>query len=445
MEAVDFSATTESPSSRQQILHTLDQYVKRGETMLVFVVKLDRLKLFNHAHGVATGDQLIATIGNRLVDLAGESADVGSLGSGAFMMLTPPGSGGVLARVGGIVASMSEPVQIAGNEHVPELRIGVSVADAGRATVDQLLIEASAAMRTAADRRSRVVIADDDIRMRANLTAIVERDIESALSNDELRFAYQPVVAVHDGVIHGAEALLRWDHPELGAVDPQLVVDSIDAMGLGDRFTRWSLDRIAREWATVIAPGSGLEGASVSINVCQEQLANPHFVSMVQHAQSTHGLDTQSFVFEVVESGPVGIGDAAADTLRSLASIGGLIVLDDFGTGLNALEYFLEFPVHGIKFDRGLISAMSTSETARVIVRGVARIADELGVLTVAEGIETEADLEASQAIPLTFGQGWHFGYPVPLDEFIDTARRSREGVAAAAIERSTFNEKPEL
>jgi len=130
--------------------------------------------------------------------------------------------------------------------------------------------------------------------------------------------------------------------------------------------------------------------------------------------------------------------------VRRLANAGHLIALDDFGTGFNALEYFLRFPVNALKFDAGIISAMRTDDTAKVIVSGVARIAHELGVATLAEGIETEEDAQRCVDIGLAFGQGWHYGYPTSIDEFTKAVAASRLGVAAKQIDRPVFFSAPE-
>lgn len=428
---------------RSAVLDQLARYLDAGAPVMVLVAKLDRLKPFNHAHGVERGDQLLAAIGRRMIAVAGDIRCVGSLRNDVFMMLAEPSTLPALTQIDDIVAELTKPLSLAGVGHVPELRIGVAISEPERSDVDELLIEASAAMRAAVSSRVSVVLADDNIRAVAHLEAVIERDIEAAMADDLLAFGYQPVVTLHDGVIHGAEALLRWDHPEFGVLDPTIVLARIDALGLMDRFTEWSITRVARDWATVIRPGSGFEGMSVSVNVSEQQLSNPLCVPMMLRALSAHSLRPESVILELVESGPVGVGAAAAKSLQALADAGFLIVLDDFGTGFNALEYFLRFPIHGLKFDRSLISSMVTSSTARTIVSGVARIADELGVVTVAEGLETTDEIDACRQVPLTLGQGWQFGYPGTLDEFVQIARRSRLGVDPADLERTRLDQRP--
>lgn len=434
--------TAASISSRTEILDELERRISDEQATLVIVVKPARLKPFNHSHGVAMGDRLLEAMAIRMCEVAGSNRLAGALRSGLFMLLVEPGSARTEVRVRQIVDALNRPILVGDLEHTAGVRVGVAYADSARTDVDQLLIEANAAMRSASDLRRQVVIADDHIRKRANKVAVIERDVEAVLDSGDLAFDYQPVVALDNGIIHGAEALLRWRHPELGDLDPPDVIARIKSQGLTDRFTEWSLDRIAGQWASIVGPESGMHGASVSINLHEEQLASPLFVPMVERVLGRHSLDPESVVLEVVETGPIGIGEAAAKTLRAVADIGCPIVLDDFGTGFNALEYFLEFPVMGLKFDRSLIVSMRSNETARVIVRGVARIADELGVLTVGEGVETEADAVNCREVPLTMGQGWHYGYPLKLDEFVALALESRRGFTPEALHRSVFGER---
>jgi len=431
-------------SSRARILSRLVDFTVQDRPVLVCVAKLDRLKSFNHAHGVARGDQFINAIGDRMVQVVGAADRVGKLRGDVFMMLVEPGDATPAVAAEALCNALNLPLRVADTSVEPGLKVGVALASATEADVDRLLIEASAAMRAArSSRTTDVVMADRSIRSDVHTISAIERDVEQAMATGDLGFSYQPIVTLKDNVVHGAEALLRWDHPELGQLDPNLVVRRIDAIGLLERFTTWSIDQVASDWASAIKPGSGLEGASVSINVNDAQIANPTFTSALMKAHETYGLDRSSLVLEVVESRPIGQGNGAALALQQLADSGSLVVLDDFGTGFNALEYFLQFPIHGIKFDRSLIAAMQTNEKANVIVRGVAKIADELGVATAGEGIEGPSVAKWCKDVPLTFGQGWHFGRADSIEAFVRHATASREAIQPSQVHRKTFAVEP--
>lgn len=427
--------------SRSAILAALDRRVASGEGVLIIAIKVEGMKSFNHAHGIRMGDRLLDVIGDRILSLAGPDQHIGSLSGDVFLVLDDRrGSEWLEVIVEQATTALTRSVMLDEVEAHPRVKVGLARAEAGQADADRLVAEASAAMRVAEASRSDVVVrADKHIRQESRTEGIIDRDIERAIVANELTFAFQPLVTLHDNVVHGAEALLRWNHPEIGHVNPALLIERIEAVGLTQQFTEWSLDQLARRWASVVNGSNGLSGMSVSMNFNEDQLAHPDCATVVSNTISAHDLSPHCLVIEVVESGPVGVNDLAEATIHDLADAGHRIVLDDFGTGFNALEYFLRFPVHGLKFDRSLVSSMCANPTALVIVRGVAQIADELGVVTVAEGVETEAENDICKDLGLTFGQGWHFGRPVPLAEFVEMARASRAGVSFDALHRPDF------
>lgn len=428
------------PASRSVVLKTLEDLIADGHGALVIVAKVEGMKSLNHVHGIRFGDELLRVIGARIETLAPASGHVGTLSGDVFLVVSRAGKvDDVAETVGEAAAGWSRPVRVGDVAVRPRFKIGIAHAAPGRGDVDQLMVEASAAMRAAsASTYSDIVTVDDQIRSRAHTETVIDRDIEEALSSGALSFAYQPVVTLNDSVIHGAEALVRWEHPEVGFVNPALLVERIDAMGLTRRFTRWSVDRVTSEWADMLNENDALHGVSVSMNFNETQLADRECAAMVHDAVRTSRLRPDGLIVEVVESGR--IGELAEATLRALAAAGSVIVLDDFGTGFNALEYFLRFPVHGIKFDRSLTHSIATNDTSAVIVAGVADMAKKLGVVTVGEGIETVDDANMCRDLRLTFGQGWHFGRPVPLADFLPLALASRSGVAAALLDRGHFN-----
>lgn len=429
--------------SRSDVLDVLAGYVSRGEGARVVIAKLEGMKAFNHAHGVRLGDDLLQIVGGRFVHFASRYGHVGCLHGDVFLIVLPYRSGrDVEPQIEMAAQVCSRPVAIGGIEVIPRLRVGLATTAPGGGDIDQLLIEASAAMRSAeslsAESSSAMVVtADQNIRDRAHIETVVDRDLADALASDALGFAFQPLVTLEDSAVHGAEALLRWRHPEIGLISPPLIIERAQANGLTRRLNQWSVERLTSDWSTFLDGNDARDGMSVSMNFSETQLADRECASIVRDGVRASGLELDQVLIEVVESGRV--GDAAEATLRALAEAGATIVLDDFGTGFNALEYFLRFPVHCIKFDRSLTHSVATNETSLVIVSGVTEIADRLGVATVGEGIETPADSDMCRGLGLTFGQGWHFGRPMTLSDFGVMADRNRAERDQSALERTSL------
>lgn len=425
---------------RSRILEMLEARIASQRPVRIAVAKVEGMKSFNHAHGIRVGDQLLSILGERIVSVLDGVGHVGTLSGDVFLSVEDDhGDGGVSDEfIASAVAALSQPLQLGDIDFRPRFKLGIASARPGEGDADQLIVEASAAMRAAAaSPLSDIVTADREIRTSAHLEGVVDRDLPRALSDGELSFAYQPLVTLHDSAVHGAEALLRWNHPEVGFVDPGLVIARAEAIGLTREFTAWSASRITSEWARALGENEDLRGLAVSINLNERQLADRECAAMVHDAIRSSELKADGLIIEVVESGR--IGDLAEASLRALADAGSIIVLDDFGTGFNALEYFLRFPVHGIKFDRSLTHSIASNHTSLVIVQGVAEVADRLGVATVGEGIETSDDAAMCRDLGLTFGQGWHFGRPVSLDEFVADALANRAERPRQSLDRRTF------
>jgi EAL domain-containing protein (putative c-di-GMP-specific phosphodiesterase class I)/GGDEF domain-containing protein len=408
-----------SPRSRGEILATLDDLVAQDATCLIALVRVDRMKSVNHLVGVNGGDQLLTELGRRMIESVGSPERVGLLRGGIFMLLIESTGGDPTQQAHDIVASLNHPVGVNGLSLDPDLKVGVTVCHPEDNDIDQLLVSASAALRSARNSLAHdLVVADQTIRAQALIEKVVDRDIASALAANKLSFVFQPVVSVATSQVRGAEALLRWNHPELGNVPPGLIVERALMQGLAPIFTSWCAQQIAQDWASLVQSAPELDALFVTLNLSEGQLNQRECASSVTQAFADAGLPASTVVVEVVESGPEGVGPRSTETLTALAAAGARIALDDFGTGLNALEYFLKFPIHAVKFDRSLVAAIEPGSKAEVIVRGIARIADELGVATAAEGIEDIPTLETCRALGLTFGQGWHLGHPTPIKDF---------------------------
>lgn len=394
------------------------------ERPCLLFIDMDGFKAVNDTHGHRAGDEVLRVVTRRIERLLGPDDGVGRLGGDEFLVIVrhdPAGSRGrTLAEA--IQASCSTPIALGSVRITPRLSIGIAAAEAPDTSADQLLLDADQALYAAKRSIGGIAQADDEIRKQAALIAIIDRDIDVALERGSLEYHYQPIRCLETGRLLGAEALLRWRHPVYGPVPPPLLVERVEATGRVDAFTEWSLARVASDLAYVrsMLPQTG--DLTFSVNLSRNQLAWDGCAASFLEACRSHGLRTTDLVAEVVESSEIQTGDAAEATLRTLAELGAAIALDDFGTGHNALGYFTRFPIHAIKFDRSLVRAMATDHKARQILRSLAAMSRELGIVTLAEGVETEEEYGLAVAAGIPHGQGWHFGRPMPLAELISLA-----------------------
>ncbi len=409
--------------NRRAIIGELNERLAEevGPPPCLLFLDLDGFKRLNDAYGHLAGDEALRQVARRFRAAIRTDDLLGRLGGDEFLVLlesyTDERSAMTIARR--LVDACEEPLQIDAAKIVVRPSVGVTRSLDWSTSVERLLTEADLAMYRAKRSNDRVAVADDEIRRQADLVGAVDRDIGDAIDNGELLHHYQPVRRLSDGEILGCEALLRWSHPVHGPVAPPLIIERVEVNGLVDRFTRWSLNRTAEDLSLLRARIPAWRDKALALNLTTTQLQCVNYATIHQVVLAKHGLQPTDVIVELVESGSVAPGTVAEQALRDLGAQGVIIGLDDFGTGHNVLSYFNQFPVHSIKFDRSMIAGMVESETMRTVVRGLSRLSNDLGIDTLAEGIEREEELEVCRQIGIPKGQGYLLGRPMPLDELI--------------------------
>ena len=251
---------------------------------------------------------------------------------------------------------------------------------------------------------------------------VMERELRRALDKGELELFFQPIVRLNTGRLAGFEALMRWNHPERGLVPPLTFIPVAEASGLIVEITRWALNEVGRIMPEIMLAAlrnpSATEGPPfVSVNISGHDLALLDFPAMVATMLATSGMAPESLKLEITESILMGNPKRASDALARCRDTGMGIAIDDFGTGYSSLSYLSTLPITTLKVDRAFVQAMLGDPRSRKIVQTILRLADELAIPVVAEGIEIEAEAEALTAMGCAFGQGYLFGRPVPLAE----------------------------
>ncbi len=406
--------------SRRAIVEWLEEALDANDraTAALFI-DVDDFKSINDTHGHAIGDAVLKVISQRFAKSLREDDQVGRLGGDEFLAVLNQLEN--LDQAVAIAQRLSDlcqkPIQIGAVNIIARVSIGVALTSSPEANADALLSAADAAMYKAKKANSGIVVADESIRWEVNIIRVVDRDMKEALEGGDFQLHYQPVCSLlGEREILGCEALLRWHHPEQGLVPPPMLMERLEAAKLIQPFTEWTLEQAAADLAWLRQQNSDWALKGLAINLNASQLESPDYIKAHMDALHRHGLRDEDFIVELVEIQHVVTGSQAEQSLIELAERGVTVGLDDFGAGHNVLGYFSQFPIHSMKLDRSLIVELPANPTVRTVVKGLVRMADELGIETLAEGIETDEQLAACVAIGADKGQGYLLGKPMSIE-----------------------------
>jgi diguanylate cyclase (GGDEF)-like protein len=408
--------------NRSLFLDRLTQALTRARrtnaTTVVAFVDLDRFKWVNDSLGHAAGDELLAAIAQRLHDAVRASDTVGRLGGDEFAILAEDVAGrreavGLADRV--LRALEEELFLECGAKLDPRASVGVAVVEGG-ADPDETLRRADTAMyRAKRAGGGRVDFYDDALRDEATARLRMETALRRALQAGELHVALQPIVPLSGNEPPGVEALLRWDHPELGPVPPLTFIPIAEEVGLIHDIGEWVL----REACAATARLSAVHATDlhVAVNLSPRQLEDPGLVERVRGALDAAGLPASRLSLEITESALLAATDEVRALLMALRELGVRIVLDDFGTGFSSLSSLREHTVDAIKVDRSFVAGISADDGDRAIVTAIVGMAHALGCQVTGEGVEDERTLQALREVGCDHVQGYLIARPAPEGE----------------------------
>jgi diguanylate cyclase (GGDEF)-like protein len=408
------------------------------ESIAVVLLGLDRFNVINESLGHAIGDRLLVAVGQRLVHGLRPGDTVARVGGDEFGIIFDPVADAAEARsiADRIVAELSAPFPLNGREWFVSASMGIALAQHGATTPDELLREAEIAMvRAKSDATQRHALFEPSMSAQTLERLELESDLRSALERHELRVHYQPIVKLADAEVVGFEALVRWQHPTRGLVAPLAFIPLAEETGLIVPLGKWVLETACRQAAKWHRSRTDALARPlfVSVNLSARQFIQADLVEDVAAILAETGLDAGALELEITESVLMDQSDAGVRTLRRLRALGVRLVLDDFGTGYSSLSYLKHLPLDTIKIDRSFVAGID--ETAdRSIVEAVVALAHGLGIGVVAEGIETQRQVERLLELGCELGQGYLFSHPVPAAR---TARLLRAPTRAAALRRA--------
>jgi diguanylate cyclase (GGDEF)-like protein len=409
----------------------------------VVLLDLDRFKDVNDALGHRYGDRLLIHVGERIANRLGDGDTLARLGGDEFCVLLPgvtdPAVAAAVAER--VTAALHEPFEVDGMALAVGASAGVVVAPAHGDTADLLLQRADVAMYAAKSTRADVVVWSTSIDPGPPGQLALLAELRAAIAGGQLVLHHQPVLA-RDRTVTGFEALVRWQHPELGLLGPDRFVPLAEDTGLIRPLTSWVLTNALEDLRGWRERGVVDPTASISVNLSAQSFLDERIVDEVVAALADSGVPAQCLVLEITETAIMEDPATANLVVHELTSLGIRVAIDDFGVGYSSLAYLKRLPVDQLKIDRSFVQHMGTDPSDAIIVRSVVDLARNLGLRTVAEGVEDEATWEALLALGCDAAQGFHLGRPMPAAAVPGWLEAQNTSVASrsSSLSRRTTN-----
>jgi len=395
----------------------------------VLFCDLDRFKIINDSLGHDAGDELLIQVVQRLSSAVPGDCTLARVGGDEFVLIAPDIVD--LSRLNTIGEALRhtlvKPFSLRGHQHTVSLSVGITVSQPWHQHPDEVLREADQAMlRAKRNGRARVEFYDPTLDKHTTIDDLdLENDLRIALAEcRDLRPYCQPILNLASGRFVGAEALVRWHHRQRGLMDPSQFLEMADQSGLIIPLGWWMLD------VSCTAASRGARGDDplwVSVNTSARQLGRGLLPAAVRRALATHGLDGDRLRLELKESVVLEASNDALRELREVADLGVTIGLDGYGAAYSSLAALRDLPIGMVKIDRSLVRSLSDhDQTATAIVSRLIALCHELNVTTVAEGVESEEQLEALRRLECDCAQGYLIGLPEQSDRFGSTAVAAR-------------------
>jgi diguanylate cyclase (GGDEF)-like protein/PAS domain S-box-containing protein len=394
---------------------------RHASSVAVLFLDLDRFKVINDSLGHNLGDQLLVAVAARLREAVRPSDTVARIGGDEFVVVCEDIT--VLedtTRIAGRIAdALAKPFDLRDEEVFLATSVGIALSSGPGDTPESLLRDADAAMYRAKEGgRNRYEVFDSSMRVEAVERLDMERALRRALERSEFRLFYQPVVQIRTETVVGVEALLRWDHPERGLLRPAEFISLAEETGLILPIGKWALWEACRQEQVWREANPDRAPLTIAVNLSARQLAQPDVGEMVAGVLASTGTDPAHVSLEITESILTGDTEATVTALRALKALGVRLSVDDFGTGYSSLVYLKNFPVDTLKVDQSFVSGLGRDSEDSAIVAGVVGLAQTLGLTAIAEGVETEEQLQALRSLGCDLAQGYLFGRPEPPDGF---------------------------
>ncbi|WP_353050952.1 bifunctional diguanylate cyclase/phosphodiesterase [Actinoplanes sp. NBRC 101535] len=414
-------------ANRRRFEQRLHEQLAAGP-VAVFLLDLDGFKTINDRFGHAVGDELLAAVATRIAAEVPPEGLVARMGGDEFAVLLPaapsgsaPSGDDLDALADRLRSAIRRPVRAGGHDLLISTSIGITAGSS--ADPMELLRQADVAMYAAKVDGGRQRHYDPELDDRAGEEARLGADLRSGLARGEFHLVYQPIVELPHGAVVAVESLIRWQHPTRGFVGPDQFIPVAERNGLIVELGEWILRTACEQF--VSWQREGVAPPHFGVNVSARQLAEPGFAGLVADVLASTGVHPHNLVVEVTETAVFG-GGAAAASVRELVDLGVDIALDDFGTGHSSLGLLQTLPVRILKVDKSFVENVTMAGRHAVIATALIQVADGLGLVAVAEGVETAEQAAELYRLGYRKAQGYHFGRPAVVPDFAQKTSLTR-------------------
>lgn len=401
-----------------RLTHSIAQSKRQRSKMAVLFIDIDHFKYINDSLGHQVGDKLLKMLAKRLSSSLREGDTVARFGGDEFVIVLPEVSSlpAINSLASALLGQIKKPYEIDEHELIITGSIGISIYPDNAATADDLIQHADSAMYSAKDQgRNNCQFYTQKINEAVTRRLVLEKALRQAVELDQLVLHYQPKVDLKTNLITGVEALIRWQHPDLGLISPVEFIPLAEETGVIIEIGGWVLSKACRQMKAWESDFPDLK--NMSINVSARQFWQADFMSKVKDVFSNTGVSIEKIEFELTESIVMKDVDIAISVMNKLKSLGVSLSIDDFGTGYSSLSYLHNFPVDVLKIDRSFVNELKDEESDSAIIRSIVALADNFGLQVVAEGIEASHQQNILNHLGCQYGQGYYFSRPVIADE----------------------------
>nr|WP_316654858.1 EAL domain-containing protein [uncultured Gellertiella sp.] len=416
--------------NRTRITDLLRVELSAGRPAAVYLLDLDGFKEVNDTHGHVTGDALLQAIGVRLPYMLPHGAEVARFGSDEFAVLIPgvPDLDVARAQAAGMLVSFATPFELGGLSCTISASIGLVLTSPSETASDAEEVLASADLalyRAKAAGRQTFEVYDPAMRRESQALRDMRDELRIALRQGELELYYQPQARLADRQVLGFEALIRWNHPERGLLPPHAFLPALEQSALALDIGWWTLDEACRQMGHLHR--IGYRSLKIGVNLFSAQFRAPNLAAKVEAAISNHGLPPAALELEVTETIALHDDGRSLDAISRLRQMGIGIAFDDFGTGFASLSSLQRYPLTTLKIDRSFIRDLALKPRDAAIVKALAAMSADLGLETIAEGIETPEQEALVRSFGCQNGQGYFYGRPMPSSALLPFLGRSEE------------------
>jgi diguanylate cyclase (GGDEF)-like protein len=428
-----------------EILKELIEENKAGTDSKAYVLFLDlaRFKNINDSLGHSIGDKVLMIVAKRFSKMLRGDDQVARLGGDEFAIILRGLSADEKAeRVAWkIHQAIAQPFTLSKNRIHTGVNIGIAPCRAEYDTPEEILRDADIAMHDAKVKGSGVAFFNKELRDRFLEQARLEAELPFAVERGELSMHYQPIISLKDGSLTGFEALLRWNHHKLGFIPPAKFVPIAENTGLIIPITNWILSETCRRIAEWQKLSFATRELMVSVNISGKHLSNTSLISDVKRALSESGLAPSSLKLEITESAAMENATRTIEILKTLKDLGVRLSIDDFGTGYSSLSYLHRFPVDTLKIDRSFVNSVGENGEDSEILQTIVSLAKNLKMRVIAEGIETESQLNILKNLGCDYGQGYLMSKPLPKDAMEELLHQKHYWLPISRAEEQTASQ----